>query len=71
MIILIQKQLSLVKIKYGNIAQSAEQAAVNRWVVGSSPTVPATGLLFVSFIRPTINLVETNSMIKMRHTRKP
>ena len=52
MIILIQKQLSLVKIKYGNIAQSGEQVAVNHWVVGSSPTVPAKGLLFVSFIRP-------------------
>lgn len=28
--------------KYGSVAQLAERAAVNRCVVGSNPTIPAT-----------------------------
>ena len=39
------KNLMSLVIKYGGIAQLAEHSAVNRRVVGSSPTVTATVLL--------------------------
>ena len=47
----------------GHSPNRLEQQPVKLKVPGLSPGCPARGLLFVSFIRPMINLVETNIFI--------